>query len=143
MSSKNVETVRAAHESWNRRDFDGVVSSMSDNFTYTDHARNLHFKSRDEFKAWTKEWAKSMSDGRIVKPSYIDAGDTVIAQFTAEGTNDGALGPLPATGKRMSFDFCEVVHFDKNGKVVSGGCYYNEMTILSQLGHAKPLSAAA
>ena len=26
MASKNVETLRAAHESWNKRDFAGVVT---------------------------------------------------------------------------------------------------------------------
>ena len=50
MASKNVETLRAAHESWNRRDFDATVSAMTENVSYTDHARNLRFKSRSEFK---------------------------------------------------------------------------------------------
>ena len=82
MASKNVETLRAAHESWNRRDFDGTVSAMTDNVAYTDHARNLQLRSRNEFKDWAIAWAKAFSDGKIVNPRYIDAGDTVIATFT-------------------------------------------------------------
>ena len=29
MASKNVETLRAAHESWNKRDFQGVISNAA------------------------------------------------------------------------------------------------------------------
>jgi hypothetical protein len=41
MASKNVETVRAAHESWNRRDFQGVIRDSSQDLVYTDHGRSL------------------------------------------------------------------------------------------------------
>jgi len=41
MASKNVETLRAAHESWNRRDFQGIVRNAAEDLVYTDHARAL------------------------------------------------------------------------------------------------------
>src|SRR5437667_10446097 len=44
MASKNVDTLRAAHESWERRKFDGTVSTMTANVSYTSHARNLLFE---------------------------------------------------------------------------------------------------
>ena len=81
MASKNVETLRAAHESWNRRDFEATVSAMTEDVSYTDRARNLRFKSRSEFKNWVIAWAKAFSDGKIISPRYLDAGDTVIAEF--------------------------------------------------------------
>jgi len=37
----------------------------------------------------------------------------------------------------MSLAFCEV-HFDKQGRIVSGGCYYDQYTLLTQLGHIEP-----
>jgi hypothetical protein len=43
----------------------------------------------------------------------------------------------------MSLPFCEICHFDKEGRIVSGGCYYDQYTLLTQLGHLKPLAAAA
>ena len=33
MSAKNVEMLRAAHESWNRRDFQGVVRNAAENLS--------------------------------------------------------------------------------------------------------------
>src|SRR5713101_5867291 len=102
MASKNVETLRAAHESWNRRDFAGVVSNSAESLVYTDNARSLNLNGPDKFREWTEAWAKAFSDGRITKPEYIDAGDIVVARFAAEGTNDGPSGSFPLTGGKMS-----------------------------------------
>ena len=141
MASKNVETLRAAHESWNRRDFPAVVRNAAEGLVYTDHSRNLTLNTRDQFREWTEAWAKGFSDARITNTEYIDAGDIVIAQFTAEGTNDGTFGGLKPTGRRMSLPFCEICHFDEQGREVSGGCYYDHYTLLTQLGHLTPLAA--
>ena len=68
MASKNVETLRAAHESWNKRDFAGVVKNAAEGLVYTDNARAVTLNSRDRFREWTEGWAKAFSDGRISKP---------------------------------------------------------------------------
>src|SRR6476661_7708490 len=141
MPSKNVETLQGAHESWNRRDFQGVTRNCAEGLVYTDHGRSLTLNTRDKFREWTEEWAKAFSDGRITNPKYIDAGDIVVTQFTGEGTNDGSLGSLPPSGRQISLSFCEVCQLDKQGRVVSGGCYYDQYTLLTQLGHIQPLTA--
>ncbi len=53
MSAKNVKTLRAAHESWNKRDFEGVLSSVAEGLAYTDHGRNITLNSREKFRGWT------------------------------------------------------------------------------------------
>ena len=142
MASKNVEMLRAAHESWNKRDFAGVVKNAAEKLTYTDNARAVTFNSREKFREWTEEWAKAFPDGLITNAEYIDAGDIVIAQFTVVGTNDGPLGSMNPTRRKMSLPFCEICYFDKQGRTVSGGCYYDQYTLLTQLGQI-PLAAAA
>ena len=77
MASKNVVMLRAAHESWNKRDFAGVVSNAVKGLAYSDHGRNITLNTRDKFREWTEGWAKAFSDGRITNPQYIDAGDIV------------------------------------------------------------------
>lgn len=143
MNSKNVETHRAAHESWNRRDFQEMLRNSTEDFAYSDHGRNINLNGRDKFREWAEAWAQAFSDGRIMNAEYIDAGDIVVAQFTAAGTNDGPFGSMKPTGRTMSLPFCEIVHFDKDGRMVSGGCYYDQYTLLTQLGHIQPLPAAA
>jgi hypothetical protein len=41
-----------------------------------------------------------------------------------------------------SLAFCEVCQLDKQGWVVSGGCYYDQYTLLTQLGHIQPPAAS-
>lgn len=141
MSSTNVEIVRAAHDSWNRRDFDGIVRDMADNGIYVDRPRNLTL-NKQKFLDWTRDWARAFSDGHITNARYVDAGDTVVAEFTVEGINDGPFGSLPPTGRKVTFHYCEVTRV-RNGRTESCTGYYDLYTILTQLGHIQPLAAAA
>ena len=143
MSAKNVKALRAAHESWNKRDFAGVIEKTAESLAYSDHARANHAEHAGEVQGMDEGWAKAFSDGRITNPQYTDAGNIVVAQFSVEGTNDGPLGSMKPTGRKMSLPFCEICHFDKQGRVVSGGCYYDQYTLLTQLGHIQPIAAAA
>jgi steroid delta-isomerase-like uncharacterized protein len=143
MPSKNVETFRACHESWNKRDFATLLKNTTENVVYTDNARNLTLNGRDKFRTWLESWARAFSDGRISNPQYIDAGDVVIAQFTATGTHDGPFGSFKPTGRRLSMPFCEIARFDPQGQIVSAGAYYDQFTLLTQLGLAQPIAVAA
>src|SRR5437667_10732566 len=143
MASKHVQTLRAAHQGSHRRDFQGSVHSAAEALVYADHARALTLNYRDKFRQWTESWAMAFSDGRITNSEYIDAGDVVVARFTVEGTNDGPFNSLQPTHRRISVPFCEITHFDKQGRTVSSGCYYDQYTLLTQLGHIEPLAAAA
>jgi steroid delta-isomerase-like uncharacterized protein len=142
MATRNVEIVRAAHDSWNRRDFDGLVRDMDDNIVYNDKARNLTLNGKQKFTEWARAWAKAFSDGRIVNATYTDAGDVVVAEFTVEGTNDGSFNGLAPTGRRMTFAVCEITHVN-NGRSVSGRMYYDLYTLLTQLGHIQRQATAA
>jgi ketosteroid isomerase-like protein len=53
------------------------------------------------------------------------------------GTNDGPMGPGKAvTGKRMDMPFCEILRV-QDGRVVSGEMFYDQLTMLTQLGLAE------
>ena len=99
MSARNVEIGKAAHQAFNKRDFDGVVSVMTDDVTYHDQARGITFRGKEEYLQYARGWVEAFSDAEICEATYIDAGDTVVAQFTGCGKNDGPLGQLAPTGK--------------------------------------------
>jgi steroid delta-isomerase-like uncharacterized protein len=143
MSKKNVDALRNAHECWNRRDFDGTLREVADHCVYVDHARGQTINGKHAFRQYVESWAKAMTDGKITSPHYHDAGNQVIVEFNAEGTNDGSLAGFPPSHRPVSFSFCEIWTFDKDGRMTSGGCYYDLYTILAQIGQAKPLSRAA
>ena len=68
---------------------------------------------REEFRTdFLAGWVGVSSDIRITDPRYLDAGQTVVSTFTVAGTQDGPLGPFPATGKEFALPLCEMWHFD-------------------------------
>ncbi|MCW5978204.1 MAG: ester cyclase [Bryobacteraceae bacterium] len=144
MASRNVETYKTAHQAFNRRDFDAVVNMMTEDATYEDRARGVTFRGRAGFREFMQGWVTALSNAEVTDPVYIDAGDTVVTQFVGRGVNDGPLGPLPATGKPVTFHLCEFFRFNSQGQITSGGIYYDQLSILTQLGHAQaPQKATA
>ena len=143
MESRNVETYRAGHEAFNQRDFEAMTKQYADSITWTDRARGSTFRTPQEFKEdFLAGWVGAASDIRITDPSYIDAGQTVVCTFTAVGTHDGPLGPFPATRKQFALALCEMWHFDSSGRVVGGDLYYDQVSLLMQLGLMPQPSAA-
>lgn len=134
----NIDNHRAAHEAWNRRDFAAQAAVLADDVAYIDHPGGATLKSPAEFQAWAAAWYTAFSDGEISGPTYIAAGDVTICQFHGRGTNDGPFGALPPTGRRLDLPFCEVMHWNSDGKVDRGEAYYDMQTVLAQLGHAQP-----
>jgi predicted ester cyclase len=135
MASRNVETCRSAHQAFNRRDFEAIANTLIEEVVYLDRARENTFRGKKEFKAFMQGWVTAFPDAQITEPTYIDAGDAVIAQFLGRGTNDGPFGPFGPTGKPVRFHFCEILRFNEKGLVVSGDAYYDQLSIMIQLGH--------
>jgi steroid delta-isomerase-like uncharacterized protein len=135
MTSTNVETYRAGHEAFNQRNFEAMTKHYADSIAWTDQARHRTFRTPQEFRDdFLAGWVDASSDIRITGPRYIEADQTVVCTFTATGTQDGPLGPFPATGKQFALPLCEMWHFDPDGQVVGGDLYYDQLSLLSQLG---------
>lgn len=136
----NADTHRELHQLFNSRDFDTLVKHFTDGFRYTDHPRGVVIEGPAAFKAWLTEWTTVMSDARCTQPRYLDAGKTSVALFVGAGTNDGAMGPFPGSGKKLSFPVSEVLTYSADGEVTGGEIYYDSMTMLVQAGVVQPPS---
>ena len=143
MPAANVERHRAGHEAFNRRDFAAMTSHYADTISWTDRARGLTFRTPREFRDdFLAGWVQASSDIEVADPRYLDAGQTVVATFTATGTHDGPLGPFPATGKPFTLALCELWRFGSDGRVVGGDLYYDQVSLLMQLGLLSQPSSA-
>ena len=138
MASNNVNTALAVYDSFNKRDLDAAVSTATDDIVFMDHGLGVTHKSRAEYRDSLQSWITGFSDGKVVDPKAIDAGDTVIVQYTGQGTNDGPMGPFPkATGRSVSIPFCDIYQFDAEGRIIRGETYFDMLSMLVQLGHAE------
>jgi steroid delta-isomerase-like uncharacterized protein len=135
MASRNVQTHRAGHEAFNQRDFEAMTKHYADSITWTDHPHGRTFTTPQEFKDdFLPGWVQASHDIRITGSRYIDAGQTVVSTFTVVGSQDGPLGPFPATGREFALPLCEMWHFDSSGRVIGGDLYYDQVSLLTQLG---------
>lgn len=133
----NVDLHRAAHAAMNTEGPAAAAELFAEDATYFDAARALHLKGREELTGWLSGWKTAFSDATIAEAEYLDAGDWTISRFQGQGTNDGPLGPLPATGKRMDLPYCELCRWE-NGKMVDGALYFDTGSMMVQLGHMEP-----
>jgi steroid delta-isomerase-like uncharacterized protein len=135
MAARNVEAHRAGHEAFNQRDFETMTRQYAERISWTDNARGRTFTTPQEFRDdFLAGWVRSSSDIRVSDPRYLDAGQAVVCTFTVTGTHDGPLGPFPATGRAFALPLCELWHFDADGRVVGGDLYYDQVSLLTQLG---------
>jgi steroid delta-isomerase-like uncharacterized protein len=142
MASKNVDTALAMYEGFNKRDLDAAVSSFAQEVTFIDNGMGRTHKSRAEFRESLQGWLTGFSDGKVTETKATDAGDTVIVQYIARGTNDGPMGSFQKTGRSVTVPFCDILQFDGQGRIVRGESYFDMYSMLAQLGHVPvPVSA--
>ena len=110
----------------------GLVAPVT---RFTDHGRSITCNTRAEFRGWLETHKAMSSDMRAVDVEYTASGSWVTARFRAVGTQDGPLGPFPASGKPFSIDVCEVWHFNEDGECDEGHDYSEALGTAVQLGH--------
>jgi steroid delta-isomerase-like uncharacterized protein len=137
MASSNVSAIKGAHDAVNNRDWDAMSAIVANDCVWTDGRGQRYDGPKAFAHDYSKAWADAFSDGRVTDAQYYDAGDTVVAEFVGRGTNDGPLGPMPATGKHVELPYLEIYHFNAEGKVSSGRAYFDQLTLLAQLGHSQ------
>jgi SnoaL-like polyketide cyclase len=133
----NVDSHRRSADMFNSRDWDGFAADLAENCVLVDHARNVTVKGRQQFVEFEQAWVTAFPDGRVTSTRFIDAGSTTVMLFTGTGRNDGPLGPLSATGVESSLPFCEVREYGKDGEVVRAEWFYDQLSLLVQLGHVQ------
>jgi hypothetical protein len=134
----NVDCHRRSADMFNSRDWDGFAADLAENCELVDQARGVTVKGRQQYIELEKAWVAGFSDARIAGPRFFDAGSATVMLFTGVGHNDGPIGPFPATGREAAAPFCEVREYDADGKVVRAEWYYDQLTMLTQLGHLQP-----
>ena len=138
MTSKNVNTALAVYDSFNKRDLDGALKSADENLIWDDHGIGATYKGRAQYRESLQSWITGFSDGKVEDPQAIDAGDTVIVRYIGRGTNDGPMGPFATpTGRKVAVPICDILQFDKDGRIVRGATYFDMLSMLVQLGHAE------
>ncbi len=131
----HVSTLKAAHDAFSRHDLDAVIVDMRPDVVVYGHAAGQRLPSPDAFAQFLGMYYVMSSDIRIVDAEYLAAGNKVVAQFRAIGTQDGPFLGYPASGREFSLDVAEIWTFDEDGLAIEGHNYADTLGLLIQLGH--------
>jgi len=138
MASGNAQTATGIFTAWEKRDFDGLTAPMSEDVVVEDKPRGETIKGRDGARGWFASWADACPDSVVNTRVVGESEDTVVLEGLWEGTNTGPFGPVPATGKAVTLPFVNIMWFDGDGNVTRATAYYDQLSLLTQLGLVEP-----
>jgi len=132
---RNKELVRRNAEALNNRDVEEVDATMTaDLVRHSQATPGLGIRSLEQFKEFLRtDWA-TFPDSRITITHLVAEGDLVALWGTYAGTQQGPMGPFPATGKRMELDIAGVFRIEDD-KIAEIWVAWDNMAGLTQLGH--------
>ena len=137
-AQENKEIVMKSFEVVENGDYEGMNTYIAEDYVRHSQATpGLVIETLDAFKEFIRNDRKSVPNQKLNVKMLIAEGDLVAFWATYTGTQTGQMGPFPPTGKTAELDFSGV-HRVENGQVVETWVTWDNITILSQLGHFPP-----
>jgi steroid delta-isomerase-like uncharacterized protein len=131
-------TFHAMVEAINDRDLERLDALIADDVVRHSQATpEVEVRSLDDFKQFLRSDFAMVPDSRIDCPMVIAQGDLVASWCTYEGTQEGAMGPFPPSGRQMRLDFSGFLRF-QDGQIAEMWVTWDNLAALSQLGHYPP-----
>ncbi len=135
---KNKDVVRKLVETVNTRNYELLDEIIAPDFVrHCQATPEIHVKSRDEMKQFLRQDLEVFPDTRISLDAVIAEGNLVAGRFTYFATQEGVMGPFPATGKKVELTYLSIVRLE-DGKIAEMWVEWDNLAILGQLGHYPP-----
>jgi steroid delta-isomerase-like uncharacterized protein len=135
--SDNISIARRLYEDWNERDFDHLASLLADDGQILLVGSGTSFRGPDGAKQFADMWATGFPDGKVTIERAAASGKQVTIEHTGRGTHTGTLkspgGDIPATGKSVTLQLCDVFTIE-GGKIKSLRSYFDSASLLTQIG---------
>ncbi len=119
VTAKNIATIRKAYDALNRKDWATFSTQCAPGFTDLNVGPapaagiNAALDLYKQFQMAFPDFMIQINEIAPVSPTRF------LLRVTVTGTNTGAFGMLPATGKSIRFDDSDIVELDDSGKCIS------------------------
>lgn len=135
-TERNKAVIRDLTDAFNDKDKDPLLACYADEVLchYDDGAQTL---TRDEMWARILEMFEVMPDMRGRIDSLLAEDDRVVVRWVFEGTQEGALGGFPPTGRTATWERWFDYRLDAAGQVVEMWWLVDSLSLLEQLGHVE------
>lgn len=122
----------------NDRDLDALDALLApDLVRHSQATPDVEIRSLDDFKDFLRTDFATVPDSEVDCPMVIVEGDLLACWCTYRGTQQGAMGPFPPTGRRVDLDFSGFIRFEE-GLIAEMWVTWDNLTALTQLGHFPP-----
>jgi len=129
------ELIQRLEDAMNSRDLALLDDIVADDFVrHCQATPDFDVRSREDFKEFLRQNTASFPDNVQTFVQVVVEGDRAGVWTTYEGTQEGPLGPFPATSKKVSFDFGGIFRVEDD-KLAELWVTWDNMVILGQLGH--------
>ena len=134
-AEQNKTVIRRFLEAWNNRQPEAFDDLIAHNVVrHCQATPTVEVHNLDQLKRFLQQDTAIVPDSRQTIVEMVAEGNLVGVWGTYEGTQHGAIGPLPASGAKTQFDFGAVFRM-VDGKIAEWWITWDNMTILRQLGH--------
>ena len=129
-----VDNIRTA---WNTSDAALFKSISVENFTRNTNGI-IDANNQDEYLTKIGMFKTAFSDMKIHVDKYAILDQSAYVHWTFTGTNDGPYFGNPPTGKEVVSKGFSVYNMNDEGKVISEDAFFDNLTLLQQMGYAMP-----
>jgi steroid delta-isomerase-like uncharacterized protein len=135
MSEANKRLVLAFAEAGNANDLDAFDALLAPDFVrHCEATPEIRVTSPEDFKQFYRETARTFPDQRMKLEALVAEGDHVAFWGTFSGTQDGPMGPFPASGSRLESDIGGMFRIEA-GRIAELWVTWDNLSGLVQLGH--------
>jgi len=136
--AKNVRTATAMMDAINERNLDALDEFIApDVVRHSAATAGVVVTNLSEFKTFLETDFATVSDSVQKIDVIFGGGEYVAVRAQYIGTQDGPMGPFPASGKKLELPYNGILRFE-NGKIVEIWVEWDNLFALTQLGHYPP-----
>ncbi len=134
----NKELVRRFAAAINAADWDAFDELLTPDFARHSQATpDVQVRSRDQFKAIQESFLETVPDQQVRLEMLVAEADKVAAYAVHSGTQTGAMGQIPPTGRSFESRFMSIFRIE-DGRIAELWVEWDNLAILSQLGVFPP-----
>ena len=133
--SANQETVKEfVNNVWNNKDHTKLERYFSSSFKR--RVNNVEIATNNvELAAHIGVYQAGFPDMHLHIDELLSFQNKVLVKWSISGTNTQMFGELAPTGKKIKVNGISVIEFNPQGKIIYEDVYYNELSLIQQLGY--------
>ena len=137
---ENIQTVKQGVALVNARDLDGYLQRIDESYVGESETVPGGIRGPAGVRQQLEMVFAAFPDLRVEIEQILASGDHVVARLRLTGTHTGTYAGIAPTNKTVSWGACGVSEI-RNGKVIRGRAYGDNLSLFRQIG-AMPMPRA-